>query len=107
VSCVRSEKWVYATVGPRQPTVFGGGPDAGGGVMITHKQYWQGSRYYDRLAGDGDRIRALVQVGWYNARTGRWIYRTLMVKWVVTATLRSIGQGTTGPYSGPVQNYTC
>jgi hypothetical protein len=99
--------WVYATVVPFKSTIFGGGPDAGGGVMITHNQYWQGGQYYDHLAGDSDRIRASIDARWYNSRKRVWTRATLRVQWVITTTNRSIGRGQTGPYSTPVRNYTC
>ena len=100
-------KWVYSRVRPKQSTIFGGGPNAGGGVMITHNQYWTGGQYYDHLADDGDRIRAFVEVGWFNANKKRWVTRSLRVQWVISTSQRSLGQGQTGPSSTPVRNYTC
>jgi hypothetical protein len=100
-------RWVYARVNPRQGTTFGGGPDAGNGVMITHRQYWQASQYYDHLGSSGERIKARVVVAWRRARGGSWIVRRVPVSWVIATTNRTIGQGQTGPSSTPVRNYTC
>lgn len=97
--------WVTAIVGPKQATTFGGGPDAGNGVMITHGQYWDGGQYYDHV--DSQRIRAWIDAGWYSRRKGRWITRTLDVKWMIATSNRTIRQGQTGPYSTPVTNWTC
>jgi hypothetical protein len=99
--------WVYATVGRRQWTIFNGGPNAGGGVMITHNQYWANGQYYDRLGNDGDRIRAIVDAGWYSRRARRWTIRSMTVRWVITTSNRSNGQGQTGPASTPTTNWTC
>jgi hypothetical protein len=99
--------WVYARVNARRATTFGGGPNAGNGVMITHRQYWQASQWYDHLSGTGERVKAQLVVAWRKAAGGKWITRVIPVNWVITTTHRSTGQGQTGPYSTPVRNYTC
>ena len=103
---VAQGSWVYRRVNPRQGTTFGGGPNAGNGVMITHRQYWQGSQHYDHPSDDGQRIKARAVVAWQRSN-GKWIVRTVPVNWVITTTNRTNGLGTTGPYSTPVRNYTC
>ena len=100
-----SGNWVYATVSAGQSTFFGGGPDAGNGVMITHRQYWQASQSYDHFADDGDRIRADIDVGWYSRRKQRWITREMDVRWVIATTNRTNGQGYSN--SSPQKNATC
>lgn len=99
--------WVYRRVNPRRHTTFGGGPDAGNGVMITHRQYWQNSQWYDRLADDGDRIKARIEVAWYRSRQDNWIVRRIPVRWVISTSNRTNGAGQTGASSTPINRWTC
>jgi hypothetical protein len=101
--------WHYARVRPREWTIFGGGPNVGNGVTYFSTAYWQGGEWYDHLAGDGDQIRALIDVGWYKARTRRWIIATQTVHWVVPSTNRTLGlpQGLSGYPYPPFENGSC
>jgi hypothetical protein len=99
--------WKYRYVNERKSTRFGGGPNAGNGLMITHKQYWVGHQWYDHLADDGRRIRAMVDAAWLNSSTGKWIVRSLKVRWVISTSNRTIGLGQTGPSSTPAKDGTC
>jgi hypothetical protein len=92
-------KWIYSTAGLTTPTVFGGGPDAGHGVMVYSNQFWVGSQWYDHLADDGDQIRALVDARWYSVKTRRWTKATLPVKYVIGTFNRTVGSGQAGSVS--------
>jgi hypothetical protein len=100
---VWTTNWNYGRVRPRRATDFGGGPDAPQ-AMITSNSYWERSHWYQHPQGNGMRVRAVVDVGWYRARAKRWTRRSLTVRWMISTANRTIGEGQLGPASTPARD---
>ena len=100
---VWTTKWHYGRVKPLRATDFAGGPDAPQ-AMIHWKSYWDGSHWYQHPQGNGMRVRAVVDVGWYKARSRKWISRSMTVRWMISTANRTIGEGQLGPASTPVRD---
>jgi hypothetical protein len=96
--------WRYSTADPYRATAFGGGSNAPA-VSIVSRGYWAGSQWYDHFADDGDKIRAIVDVRWYNRNKRTWVRASLRVRWVIGTSNRTNGLGYSN--SPPQRDASC